>query len=77
MTAKEIQEQYLAEALNKLDKGSSPKVRNVLPSGYIEHVRKQAATLARLIGLDNGIHYIKEALKDWPKEMEEELAKLG
>jgi len=56
MNAKELLEQYVAEALSKLNKGNSPKVRNILPSIHINHVHKQAATLARLIGRDNGIY---------------------
>lgn len=70
MTPKELQEQYLSELKPKI---KEVKNAEVLPVHYIEHVRSQAATLARLLDKDNGIHYIKEALKDWPKELEEEL----
>lgn len=73
MTPKELQEQYLSELRPRI---KEVKKSEVLPPHYIEHVRNQAATLTRLLNKEQGAHYINEALKDWPKQLEEELQRL-
>lgn len=71
MNAKEMQEEYVRNLLPK--KVAKDRRSEALTDMYLSHVRNQAKELCRLIGHDNGIAYIKESLRDYPKELEEEL----
>jgi len=74
MTPKELQQQYL-ESLqgSSKEKPNEFRGRKTLFPEFITHVRKQAAEVARLVGYHNGLHTIKDAFKEYPDVMEEEV----
>lgn len=75
MTPKELQEQYAKEQQIK-ERSNKPSLGDSLPATYLKHIRNQYERISGLLGYQQAIDYVKDALKDYPDILLIELAKM-
>lgn len=76
MNAKELQQQYLESTQTSKEKPNTSKISTALPPNYISHVRKQYERISKHLNHEEGLYYIKDALKDFPEVLEQELKRV-
>jgi len=74
MTVKELQQQY-ADNL-KIRPVEQRKEKNELSHVYLSHVRSQVIIISKMVGIKNGEAYLRQALRNWPEVLEQELEKI-